>query len=67
MRSGPAKSRPTRERERDLKEVLVRLRQTDAEVAEALVTVLRRADTRTLVALGVIFEFVAKRLRRRAR
>lgn len=67
MKSRPAKSRPTRARERDLKEVLARLRRADAEVAEALVTVLRRADTRTLVALGVIFEFVAKQFRRRAR
>lgn len=65
MKSRRAKSRPSRER--DLKEVLARLRRTDAEVADALVTVLRRADTRTLVALGVIFEFVAQRLQRRAR
>ncbi|HWO18423.1 MAG TPA: hypothetical protein VNO30_06590 [Kofleriaceae bacterium] len=65
MTSRPAK--PQRSRERDLKEVLARLRRADAEVADALVTVLRCADTRTLVALGVIFEFVTQQLRRRAR
>ena len=64
MTSQPAK--PRRSRERDLKDVLARLRRADAEVADALVTVLRRADTRTLVALGVIFEFVTQQLRRRA-
>lgn len=67
MKRLPAGSEPTRERERDLKDMLAQLRRTDARVAEAIVTVLRRADPRTLVAFGVVLEFVAKRLRGRAR
>ena len=67
MKRRRARSEPTRERERDLKDLLARRSQTDARVAEALVTVLRRADTRTLVAFGVLIEFVVQRLRRQAR
>jgi hypothetical protein len=63
------RSEATRERERedDLKAMLVQLRRTEARVAEAVVTVLRHAPPRTLVAFGVVLEFVAKRHRRRAR
>ena len=65
MTRRPRRSGPTRERERDLKDTLAQLKRTDAQVAEALVTVLRRKDTRMLVAFGVLLEFVARRLRRR--
>lgn len=67
MRRRPVRSGRTRERERDLKDLLAQRKRTDAEVAEALVTVLRRKDTRVLVAFGVLLEFVAQRLRRRTR
>jgi hypothetical protein len=46
-------------RERDQLEVLAHSERTAREVAGAVVTVLSRADARTLAALGVIFEFVA--------
>jgi len=55
------------ERERDLKDLLAQLQRTEARVAEALVTVLRRADPRTLAAFGVVLEFVAKRHQGRPR
>jgi hypothetical protein len=64
MKRRPARSAPTRERERDLKDMITQLKRTDARVAEALVTVLRRADPHVLVAFGVLLEFVARRLRR---
>ena len=65
MTRRPGGRGPTRERERDLKDTLAQLKRTDAQVAEALVTVLRRKDPRMLVAFGVLLEFVARRLRRR--
>ena len=46
-------------RERDQLEVLAHSERDAADVADAVVTVLSRADARTLAALGVIFEFVA--------
>ena len=67
MKRQPTRSEPTRERERDLKDILAQLRRTEARVAEAVVTVLRRADPRTLVAFGVLLEFVARRRGRRTR
>lgn len=54
-------------RERDLMEVLAHSKQTAGQVANAVVTVLSRADARTLAALGVIFEFVALWAPRRRR
>jgi hypothetical protein len=71
MKRQPTKSEAKRERERvrvrDLKGLLAQLQRSEAQVAEAVVTVLRRADPRTLVAFGVLLEFVAKRHRRWAR
>ena len=55
------------ERVRDLKDLLAQLQQTEGRVAEALVTVLRRADPRTLAAFGVVLAFVAKRHQGRPR
>jgi hypothetical protein len=54
-------------RERDLMEVLAHSKRTAERVADAVVTVLSRADARTLAALGVIFEFVALWTTRRRR
>jgi hypothetical protein len=73
MKRRPTRAEATREREgegereRDLKDMLVQLRRTEARVAEAMVTVLRHADPRTLVAFGVVLESVAKRHGRWAR
>jgi hypothetical protein len=69
MKRRPTRAEATRERERerDLKDMLVQLRRTETRVAEAMVTVLRHADPRTLVAFGVVLEFVAKRHGRWAR
>lgn len=67
MKRQPTRSEPTRERERDLKDMLAQLRRTEARVAEAVVTVLRRADPHTLVAFGVLLEFVARQRGRRTR
>ena len=69
MTRRPTRAEATRERERerDLKDLLAQLLRTEAQVAEAMVTVLRRADPRTLAAFGVVLEFVAKRRRGRAR
>jgi hypothetical protein len=67
MKRQPTRSAPTRERERDLKDMLAQLRRTEARVAEAVVTVLRRADSRTLIAFGVLLEFVVRQRGRRPR
>lgn len=56
-----------RERVRDLKDLLAQRRRTEVRVADAMVTVLRRAAPDTLAAFGVVLEFVAKRRRGRAR
>jgi hypothetical protein len=53
--------------ERDLMEVLAHSERTAEEVADAVVTVLSRADAPTLAALGRIFEFVALWAPRRRR
>ena len=50
--------------ERDLKDLLAHSKRGDARVADAIVTVLCRADTQTLAALGVVFKFVAMRATR---
>jgi hypothetical protein len=63
----PRREKKRTARERDLMEVLAHSKRTDARVADAIVTVLSRADARTLAALGVIFEFVALWTTRRAR
>lgn len=54
-------------RERDLMELLAHRKRTDERVADAFITVLCRADARTLAALGVVVEFVALRATRRSR
>jgi hypothetical protein len=51
--------------ERDLMELLAYCKQVDEQVADALVTLLSRADAHTLAALGVVMEFVVSQLRRR--
>jgi len=56
------KERTRTARERDLMELLAHGTRSDARVADAIVTVLRRADARTLAALGLILEFVAMRV-----
>ena len=48
-------------RERDQKDLLAQHLRIEARVAEAVVTVLHRADPRTLAAFGVLLEFVAQR------
>ena len=67
MKRQPMRSQRLRERERDLKAMLAQLQRTEARVAEAVVTVLHRADPRTLVAFGVLLEFVARQRGRRTR
>jgi len=61
--------KPRREttRERDLRELLAYGQQAERRVADALITVLCRADHHTLAALGVIVAFVARRATRRGR
>jgi hypothetical protein len=54
-------------RERDLMELLAHRKRIDERVADAFITVLCRADARTLAALGVVVEFVALRATRRSR
>ena len=52
-------------RERDLMELLADSARSELRVADALVTVLCRADARTLAALGLILKFVATQAARR--
>jgi hypothetical protein len=54
-------------RERDLRELRAYRKQTEQRVADALITVLCRADRHTLAALGVVVAFVAQRATRRSR
>jgi hypothetical protein len=54
-------------RELDLMELLADSKRTNERVADAFVTVLCRADAPTLVALGVVVEFVAMQATRRPR
>lgn len=58
------KERTRTAHERDLTDLLAHGKRSDARVADAIVTVLRRADARTLAALGLILEFVAMRATR---
>jgi hypothetical protein len=51
-------------RERDLMDLLAHTKRSNARVADAIVTVLCRADARTLAALGLVFKFVAMRATR---
>ncbi len=51
-------------RERDLMELLAHSKRLETCVADAIVTVLIRADARTLAALGLVVEFVAMRATR---
>jgi hypothetical protein len=53
--------------ERDLMDLLTRHHRSNARVADALVTVLCRADAGTLAALGVVLNFVARWAPRRPR
>ena len=46
--------------ERDLMELLASSKRRSTRVADAIVTVLYRADADTLAALGLVFEFVAR-------
>ena len=54
-------------RERDLLELHAYRDRTDQRVANALITVLCRADAATLAALGIVVQFVARRATRRSR
>lgn len=58
------KERERTARERDLMDLLAHSKRSDAHVADAIVTVLSRADARTLAALGLVLEFVAMRATR---
>lgn len=58
------KERTRTAHERDLMAQLAHSKQSDARVADALVTVLCRADARTLAALGLLLEFVVMRATR---
>jgi hypothetical protein len=51
-------------RERDLMDLLAHRKRSDARLADAIVTVLCRADARTLAALGRVLKFVAMRATR---
>jgi len=53
------KERARTARERDLMVLLADSKRRDARLADAIVTVLCRADARTLAALGLVLEFVA--------
>jgi hypothetical protein len=53
--------------ERDLRDLLARSKRREVRVADAIVAVLSRADSKTLTALGQIFKFVARRATRRPR
>lgn len=53
--------------ERDLMELLAYSKRTEQRVADALITVLCRADHYTLAALGVVVAFVARWAARRSR
>ena len=64
--------KPRREKVRtahelDLMRLLAHSKRRDERVADAFVTVLCRADDRTLAALGIVVEFVAMWARRRRR
>ncbi len=50
--------------ERNLMDLRAHGKRRDARVADAIVTVLCRADARTLAALGLLLEFVAMRATR---
>lgn len=54
-------------RERDLKDLLKQQHRRNARVADAFITVLDRADARTLAALGIVLRFVARWAPRRPR
>jgi len=56
---------PLTTRERDLLELRAIQERRARQVADAFITVLCRADARTLAALGVIMAFVAKQATRR--
>lgn len=58
------KERARTARERDLMDLLAHSKQHDARLADAIVTVLCRADARTLAAFGLILGFVAMRATR---
>jgi hypothetical protein len=53
--------------ERDLEQLLAHSKRSESRVADAIVTLLCRADTRTLAALGLVLKFVAARTTRRSR
>lgn len=61
------KARARLPRERDLMELRTQQHHRNERVAHALVTVLCRADARTLAALGIILRFVVRWAPRRAR
>lgn len=50
--------------ERDLMDLLARSKRREVRVADAIVAVLCRADSKTLAALGLVLEFVARRATR---
>lgn len=58
------KERARTARERDVMDLLAHSKRRDARLADAIVTVLCRADARTLAALGLVLEFVAMRATR---
>lgn len=55
---------PLTTRERDLLELRALRERFERQLADALITVLRRADSNTLAALGVIVVFVAEQATR---
>ncbi len=65
MKRRPKKVRTAHER--DLMELLAYSKRAEQRVADALITVLCRADHYTLAALGVVVAFVARRAARRSR
>jgi hypothetical protein len=62
-----SKKREPTVQERDLSELLELSKRSETRVADAIVTVLCRADARTLAALGLIIKFVATRATRSQR
>lgn len=63
----PRRAKVRTAHERDLMELLAYSKRAEQRVADALITVLCRADPHTLGALGVVVSFVTQRATRRSR
>lgn len=62
MKARKAKVRTAHER--DLMDLLARSKRREMRVADAIVAMLSRADSKTLTALGQVLKFVARRATR---